>query len=124
MEMIKYFNEKEIELLKLFCIKQDELIALNDNYMREYPCIGFEYYFEDGGSVYITNPFGVYGEECEVDPVDYYGNYFIESKYTEIGEGIDAMYSSVNGELLYSAKELDILKRIFDLDKLIEKYNY
>lgn len=116
-----YFTEKEIDLLKVFCIKQEELIALNDNYMRNYPCIGFDYNLVEGDDVvdtiYVTNPFVVYGEESEVDPVEYYGDSFINSAYTELGNDI------VNNTMPYSDSEVDMLKRIFEIDRLLEKYN-
>lgn len=119
MNIGNYFNAKEVGVLKEYCLKADKLCALTDEYINnKYPIVSFMYDVEgDDGKVYptiATSLFVDYEAQVDIDPVEYYGNAFLESDFMKLGKNEEPI-----GDL-YSAVEVDLLKRIFTIDSIID----
>lgn len=119
MNIGNYFNEGEVELLKEYCLKANELCALTDEYINnKYPVVSFMYDLEDDdGEVYptiATSLFVDYAAQRDIDPVEYYGDAFLKSDFMKLGENEEPIGN------LYTAVEVDLLKRIFTIDSIID----
>ena len=77
--MMKNINDllskREIKLLKAFC--EGQMLSASEGI--EFNYISFEY-----EGIEILNPFVDECDMYEVDPIEYYGNYFLESKFMEL----------------------------------------
>ena len=76
---------ENMNFLEVLCAKQEELCALTDEFMFNNDVVlGFNYHIIDEAGeydMYIYNPFkDCYGEFL-VDPVEYYGNLFLDNGY-------------------------------------------
>ena len=68
-------NKREIRMFKAFC--ETQLMALSEG--ADFDYISFEY---DG--IEILNPFVDECEWYEVDPIEYYGELFLNSKFMDL----------------------------------------
>ena len=68
-------NKREIRMFKAFC--ETQLMAMGEG--MEFDYISFEY-----NGTEILNPFIDEYDWYEVDPIEYYGEYFLNSKFMDL----------------------------------------